>query len=91
MQLTQLLEVTFSDSSQVDRDAGVIRGVRILGRSSRNGREYSDQALTQAARLYEGLGVNLNHPDRPPAGAARTIEKAIIYLTHHVQFGRIRV
>jgi len=45
--LTQLTEVTFSESHTVDRDAGVIRGVKVLGRESRNGREYSDRPLTK--------------------------------------------
>ncbi len=52
----------------VDRDNGVIRGVKILGRESRNGRTYSESALTQAVGLYEGKRVYVNHPK---AGSAR--------------------
>lgn len=55
--------------ANVDRAAGVIRGVKILGRQSRNGRRYSDQALATALSLYEGAKVNLNHApaaDAPP-------------------------
>lgn len=80
MKTIPLLEITFSDAPQVDRDAAVIRGVRILGRSSRNGREYSDAALQQAARLYERLGVNLNHPDRPQADGRRDVEDGFGWL-----------
>jgi hypothetical protein len=80
MKLTPLFEITFSDAPQVDRDAGVIHGVRILGRISRNGREYSPAALQQAARLYEGLGVNLNHPDRPQSPGARDVEDGFGWL-----------
>jgi hypothetical protein len=80
MKLTPLFEITYSDAPQVDRDAGVIRGVRILGRASRNGREYSDAALQQAARLYEGLGVNLNHSEHPQTGGIRTVEDGFGWL-----------
>lgn len=80
MTLTPLFEITFSEAPQVDRDAGVIRGVRVLGRTSRNGREYSDAALQQAARLYEGIGVNLNHPSRPQGEGARLVEDGFGWL-----------
>lgn len=40
---------------------GLIRGVRVLGPHSANGRTYSHQAITGAAHLYEGVGVNVNH------------------------------
>lgn len=66
-----LLEITFPDQSQpvVDREAGVIRGVKVIGRKSRNNREYSPRAISQLAPMYEGIGVNLNHP--PPAETGR--------------------
>ena len=47
---------------RVDRAEGVIHGVKILGLRSRNGRVYLPEALSQAAPLYEGAKVNLNHP-----------------------------
>ncbi|MDY0165916.1 MAG: hypothetical protein RBS80_05185 [Thermoguttaceae bacterium] len=68
---------------RVDREAGVIRGVKILGLRSRNGRVYLPAALAQAAPLYEGAKVNLNHPKGHPArprdyqdriGAIRNVE-----------------
>jgi hypothetical protein len=52
---------------RVDRPAGVIRGVKVLGLESRNGRSYLPEALAQAARLYEGAKVNVNHPRGNPA------------------------
>lgn len=57
-------ESTFSspDEIKVDREAGVIRGVKCLGRESKNGRVYADQALEDARGLYEGVDVNLDHP-----------------------------
>lgn len=65
---------------QVDRDAGVIRGVKILGRVSANGREYSTTALRQAARCYEGLGVNMNHPDRGHPHLERPVQDGFGWL-----------
>jgi hypothetical protein len=79
--MTPLLEITYSEHSTVDREAGVIRGVKILGRQSRNGREYSEQALADAARLYEGIGVNLNHPEPRDAARHRPVEAGFGWLT----------
>jgi hypothetical protein len=53
-------------SLRVDRTLGVIRGIKILGLRSRNGREYSPDALTRAIGLYEGAKVNVNHPKGHP-------------------------
>jgi len=50
----------------VDRDKGVIRGVKILGFVSRNGRRYLPDALKQAVKLYENAKVNVNHPKGDP-------------------------
>lgn len=80
MKLTNILEVSFSEAPKVDREAGVIRDVRILGRVSKNGREYSDTALAQAARMYEGLGVNLNHPDRKSEAVERPVQDGFGWL-----------
>lgn len=64
----------------IDRDAGVIRGVKILGASSKNGRDYSPQALREAAAIYEGLGVNTNHPNRATPNVSRTVEEGVGWL-----------
>lgn len=53
---------------RVDRETGLIRGVKILGMESRNGRTYLPDALAKAARLYEGAKVNVNHPKGNPLG-----------------------
>jgi hypothetical protein len=55
-----------SQRLRVDRTAGVIRGVKLLGLSSRNGRRYRKNALVDAVRLYEGAKVNINHPKGHP-------------------------
>ncbi len=54
---------------RVDRNLGVIRGVKLLGLESRNGRRYLPAALAQAAALYEGAKVNVNHPKGSPLAA----------------------
>jgi hypothetical protein len=51
---------------RVDRQAGVIRGVKILGVHSRNARTYLPEALARAAALYEDAKVNVNHPKGNP-------------------------
>jgi hypothetical protein len=69
--MTDMLQ-EFCDSRgvamKVDRQAGVIRGVKVLGLESRNGRTYLPEALAQAARLYEDAKVNVNHPKGSPGG-----------------------
>lgn len=68
--MAKLLERTFPEANQppqVDRDKGIIRGVKILGRESANKRTYSDQALQDAQRLYEGRKVNIDHQRRSDA------------------------
>ncbi|NLE39818.1 MAG: hypothetical protein GX621_17500, partial [Pirellulaceae bacterium] len=54
---------------RVDRHAGVLRGVKVLGPRSRNGRTYLDEAMRQAVSLYEGAKVNVNHPKADPLAA----------------------
>ncbi len=52
---------------RADAAAGVIRGVKVLGLRSRNGRVYREEALARAAGLYEGAKVNVNHARQPAA------------------------
>lgn len=60
--------VTSGPGCKVDRQNGVIRGVKVLGLESRNGRTYKAEALRQAAKLYESAKVNVNHPKGNPNG-----------------------
>lgn len=67
--MSELLQEFVDSGSQrlrVDRDAGVIRGVKLLGLNSRNGRRYREGALVEAIGLYEGAKVNINHPKGHP-------------------------
>jgi hypothetical protein len=67
--MTEILQEFVDSGSQrlgVDRKSGVIRGVKLLGLTSRNGRRYRETALSEAASLYEGAKVNINHPKGHP-------------------------
>ena len=50
----------------VDVSAGIIRGVKVLGHESKNGRTYTQEAVRAAVGLYEGAKVNVNHPGGRP-------------------------
>ena len=66
----RLLEETFHNPQKVDKESMVIRGVKILGRESKNGRTYSDAALDKLATMYEQQSVNVDH-DRSSANPER--------------------
>jgi hypothetical protein len=51
---------------RVDRAAGALRGVKLIGLESLNGRRYRPEALSAAVSLYEGAKVNVNHPKEGP-------------------------
>jgi len=75
--ITTLFEQTNLQSSRVDREAGVIRNVKILGRVSKNGRIYSRPAMKDAAKLYEGIRVNIDHPPRHDPERERSFSDTI--------------
>ena len=73
MTTVELIEA-FSDA--YDKTAGGIRlgeengcpvifNVKILGDISQNGRIYTTEAKTRALPMYEGIKVNIDHPDNP--------------------------
>lgn len=71
--LTEDLSITTFQPQQVgktqllvDREAGVIRNVKIIGFNSQNGRRYTSGALKAAIPLYEGIKVNVDHPEKGP-------------------------
>src|SRR3954467_13319392 len=58
----------------VDRDAGVIRGVKVLGWDSKNGRRYDPAGVDPA--LYEGADVNIDHAAlKNPGGRLETTDR----------------
>lgn len=58
-----LLEDTYQPlASKVSAAGPVIKGVKVLGMQSRNGREYPLPVMQKAKDLYEGVVVNIDHP-----------------------------
>lgn len=55
-----------SPRRKIDKENGVVSGVKILGVKSRNNRVYPIETLRDAAPLYENAKVNVNHPDGSP-------------------------
>ena len=51
----------------VDREAGVIRNVKVLGLKSHNGRTYPKETIARAQGMYEGAKVNVDHPAGDPS------------------------
>ena len=79
--MTEILyETVHSENVQINREAGVIFGVKIIGCDSRNGRHYPNETLRQAIPLYENAKVNLDHPDGDPRKSR----------SYHSRFGMIR-
>lgn len=52
-------------SVRVNREQSRIHGVKLLGRTSKNGREYPEATIQAARSLYEGARVNVNHTAKP--------------------------
>lgn len=60
-------------TGRIDRQAGVIHGVKVLGRVSKNGHTYSNKALEQGRWKYEGAKVYVDHPPDRNAAAERSV------------------
>lgn len=61
MKIVEFVDNALNEGIQIDTQAGVLRGVKILGEQSANGRTYTREAMKQAKGLYEGAKVNVNH------------------------------
>lgn len=72
---SNFIESTALVCERVDRDAGTIRGAKLCGLRSANGRRYTEAALRDARSLYEGAAMFVNHPGSP--GAARDYQDRI--------------
>lgn len=64
--------------ARVDRKEGVIKGARLLGRKSKNGRSYTDRAMESAAKLYKGMDLRVDHAEKP--GSKRGVLETIGYV-----------
>jgi hypothetical protein len=60
-----------STRGRVDREAGIIYGVQLLGKKSKNGREYSEEAMQKAVGLYDGKKCYMGHPESSKMGEDR--------------------
>lgn len=58
----RIVETMAGLNVQVDREQGIIRGVKVIGFESKNGRFYTPEALRSAVAKYEGAKVNIDHP-----------------------------
>jgi hypothetical protein len=61
----RFVECCQQTDARLNGPAGLLRGVTVLGLSSRNRRRYTPEAVASALALYQGALVNLDHPDRP--------------------------
>lgn len=61
---TELREIHTSQTVKVDRERGVLKGVKVIGFESANGRSYPRATLEKARGLYEGARVNVDHLDK---------------------------
>lgn len=61
MSNARIVEAEAIACEAVDAAAGIVRGVKVLGPVSRNGRRYGAEAIRKAVGLYEGAKVNLDH------------------------------
>ena len=63
-QLTERISDWRSPATEVDSDTRWVKNIALAGRDSRNGYQYSREALTEAASLYEHKPVFLDHAER---------------------------
>lgn len=71
----EILEyVQSSGPHRVDRAAGVIHDVKVLGLISQNGHEYDRAGVRKARDLYEEVSVFVNHPAAGRADTERRLE-----------------
>jgi len=71
---TDVLEfVQNHGACKVDRQAGVIYDVKLVGPRSRNGGRYTRTCMEGAIALYDGARCNIDHPDKARPGADRPL------------------
>lgn len=78
--------------AKVDREAGILRGVKLIGHDSKNGRSYPPATLRAAVSHYEGVRVNVDHPDGAPGKPRKVADRMGVvanarYVEGHGIFG----
>lgn len=53
--------VPLGKPASIDREKGIVYGIRIINPTSKNGNTYPSAVLDRSKSLYEGAKVNLNH------------------------------
>ena len=66
--------------ARIDREGGVLRGIRLLNPRSRNGRRYLPEAIAAARGKYEGIKVYYDHAAAP--GQSRGIRDQAGWVRH---------
>lgn len=74
MPIETIVEYVATSAARIDRANGLLRGVKVLGLTSKNGREYPLSTIRRAVSLYEGCGVNVDHDEH---AKTRTYESRI--------------
>ena len=64
--MAKFLEMTTGalTEAQVDEEGLILKNVTLLGRVSKNGRIYSEQAMNDAVKLYSNAPYFVNHPTK---------------------------
>lgn len=70
-----VLEYAETAKPAVDREAGVIRGVKVLGLQSKHGYSYPAEVLKRSLPLYEGVPVFVDHPSLREARNERSVSE----------------
>lgn len=68
----KLRECCGMDGATINAEESTLLNVKVLGSTSQNGRQYTMEARQAAIPLYEGLRVNIDHPDKSP-NASRSL------------------
>lgn len=61
---TKITEELDWSSTAIDEEAGIVRGVKLIGTVSSNGRKYPADVLSAAKPMYEGFGIDLDHVEQ---------------------------
>lgn len=75
----------------VNEEAGVISDVALLGAVSKNRRRYTEAALNDAKRLYEGVAVHIDHKTRQRLGDDRGLLESVgVIRNTRITGGKVR-
>lgn len=77
IELTESCFTPMLEDNLRDAESGIIRNVKIIGKVSKNGRTYTDEALRDAVPLYENAPVYIDHPSRNDAKRDRSLREQV--------------